>query len=216
MPSVDREAQVRSQVCDVGRRLWERGLVGAREGNVSARLAPGVLVCTPGGVCKGDMRPEDLVLVDDEGRPLGEGRPSSEVKLHLRAYRRRLDCQAVVHAHPPVATAFSLAGQGLPDDVLPESAFVLGPVASVPFGFPGTDELPDRLDPFLDGHKTFLLSHHGAATLGRDVWDACDRMETLERVATMLLYANTLGRVVPMPPSAYAELKGTALHGRLA
>jgi len=216
MPSVDREAQVRSHICDVGRRLWERGLVGAREGNVSARLAPGVLVCTPSGACKGTLSPDDLVLIDEDGHPLGVGRPSSEIRLHVRAYRRRPDCFAVVHAHPTVATAFSLAGERLPDDVLPESAYVLGPVASVPFGFPGTDDLPDRLEPFWDGHKTFLLSHHGAATLGCDVWDACDRMETLERVATMVLHAKSLGRVVPMPESALAELRTTALHGRLS
>ncbi len=92
--------------------------------------------------------------------------------------------------------------QNEPGDVLPESAYVLGPVASVPFGFPGTDELPDELGPVLSGHKTFLLSHHGAMTLGSSVMDACDRMETLERVAAVLMHARALGSVQPMPENA--------------
>lgn len=138
----------------------------------------------------------------------GEGSPSSEIKLHLAIYRTRKDCQSVIHAHPPVATAFSVAGEPIPDDVLPESAIVLGCVATVPFAFPGTDEVPRSLEPFLEDHKTMLLSHHGAAVLGANLWDAYNRMETLERVAKILLFARLMGGPRPMPESALAKLSG--------
>jgi L-fuculose-phosphate aldolase len=209
------EAGLRRAVCDVGRRLWERGLVGAGEGNISVRLDAERLLCTPAGFCKGDLVPECLVVITNEGEPVCGGAPSSEIKLHLRAFAKRPDCRAVVHAHPPVATAFTVAGQPIPDDVLPESGYILGPVATVPFGFPGTDEVPDGIEPFLADHKTFLLSHHGAVTLGKSVVDAGERMETLERVATLLLHAMSLGRVQPMPRRAFEKLSGIALNGRL-
>ena len=114
-----------------------------------------------------------------------------------------------------VATAFTIAGEDIPDNVLPESAVALGSVATIPFAFPGTDEVPQSLDPYLEDHKTFLLSHHGAAAMGRDLWDACFRMETLERVAMMLLYAKQLDSIRPMPDSAFDRLLKTALNGSL-
>lgn len=216
-------------MCEVGRRLWERGLIGASEGNLSARIDDRRLICTPSGVSKGHLRPEDLVLIDYDGIPLaasapnlarsarsgGGKNPSSEIKLHLRAFARRPDCGAVVHAHPPTATGFSLAGRSIPDDVLPEAAVVLGPVALIPFAMPGTDEVPDAMEPFLAEHKTFLLSHHGAATLGRDLWNAFERMETLERIARIVLTAELLGRVEPLPNSAARFFREGFMHGKL-
>jgi L-fuculose-phosphate aldolase len=212
------EATLRRDICEAGRRLWERGLVGATEGNLSARLGQDRLLCTPSGLSKGHMTPDDLVVCDHDGRPEpGQShRPSSEIRLHLAAFRARPDCQAVVHAHPPIATAFTLAEVEIPDDLLPEAAYVLGPVASVPFAFPGTDEVPDTLAPYLAGHKTFLLSHHGAAVLGSSVEDAYNRMETLERIARIVLYARLLGRAVPMPDAALSRLRQVALTGALA
>ncbi|MCW5941388.1 MAG: class II aldolase/adducin family protein [Fimbriimonadaceae bacterium] len=210
------EASLRETMCRVGRRLWERGLVGACEGNLSARLPDGSVLSTPSGVSKGHLTPGDLVVLMPDGRSLTGGKPSSEIRMHLRCYARRPDCLAVVHAHPPVATAFTVADRPIPSGVLPEADLVLGPVAQVPFSMPGTDEVPDRLEPFLPGHKTFLLSHHGAATLGRDLWEACDRMETLERVAKVLLGALQLGGVVPLPEAAAEEIARKGLHGRLS
>jgi L-fuculose-phosphate aldolase len=160
------------------------------------------------------MRPEDLIVIDDQGRPIGSGQPSSEIKLHVRILERRQDCVAVVHAHPPIATAFSLAGETIPDDLLPESIYVLGRVALVPFCMPGTDEVPDGLEPVIHDHKTFLLSHHGAATMGKDLWDAFNRMETLERVAKVILIGKLLGGAQPLPRSALAKM-ASALTGEL-
>lgn len=203
-------------MCEVGRRLWLRNLIGATEGNFTCRLSPRQLLCTPSGASKGHLRPDDLLIIDPNGKLVrGNGEPSSEIKLHLGIYKARPDCHAVVHAHPPIATAFTVAGEDIPDDVLPESAYVLGSVVTVPFAFPGTDEVPMRLEPFLEDHKTFLLSHHGAAALGRDLWDACYRMETLERVAAVLLAAKQLGAVRPMPQTAYERLAPMTLNGKL-
>lgn len=203
-------------MCEVGRRLWQRGLVGGGEGNISARLSPRQLLCTPSGVSKGHLKPADLVVIDLQGRSLNGKTPSSEIRLHLRAYKKRPDCMAVVHAHPPTATGFALAGEEIPDNLLPESAHVLGSVALVPFSMPGTDEVPDNLEPYLEDHKAFLLSHHGAATLGSDLYDALYRMETLERVANTILIAKMVGKPRPMPDAAFDTLMSTVIHGRLS
>ncbi len=214
-------------MCAVGERLWQRGLVGATEGNISLRLGPDRILCTPSGISKGHMQPEDLVVIDGDGKgvevsgyqgidsgPANTLSPSSEIKLHLRILQKRPDCMAVIHAHPPIATGFTVAGYEIPNNVLPESIYVLGPVATAPFCMPGTDEVPDALDPFIPDHKTFLLSHHGAATMGKDLWDACHRMETLERVARVLLVGRLMGGVNPLPTAAFAEL-AKALTGAL-
>ena len=203
-------------MCEVGRRLWQRGLVGGGEGNISARLSPRQILCTPTGFSKGHLKPADLVVIDHQGRSLNGKVPSSEIRLHLRAYKVRPDCMAVVHAHPPTATGFALAGEEIPDNLLPEAAHILGSVALVPFSMPGTDEVPDYLEPYLEDHKAFLLSHHGAATLGADLYDALFRMETLERVAHTILIARMMGKPRPMPEAAFDTLMSTVIHGRLS
>lgn len=202
-------------IVEAGRRLWYRGLVGAKEGNLSVRLNDGTILCTAAGLDKGHMDESGIVAMSLDGTLQGRVPPSSEVRIHLRAYRDRPDCHAVVHAHPPAATAFTVAGVEFPNDCLPEAAYVLGPVASVPFAFPGSEEVPDSLGPYLAQHKTFLLSHHGAMTLGATLEDAVDRMETLERIALILMNARLLGGIEPMPASAQTRLQAR-MNGRLA
>lgn len=201
MPAKDLE--IRAEMCDVGRRLWQRGLIGGSEGNLSVRLPGGRILCTPTGVSKGHMRPADLVLIDGDGRSLDGGRPSSEIKLHLRILAMRADCGSVIHAHPPIATALTLAGKGIPDDVLPEAAFILGRVAVAPFAMPGTEEVPDSVAPFISDHNTILLSHHGSVTLGKGLQDSYERMETLERIAKMIFASMLIGGPTPMPKHAF-------------
>lgn len=208
------DLKLRAEMCDIGKRLWQRGLIGATEGNLSARISPQRILCTPSGQSKGHLRPVDLVVIDNHGTSIEGGRPSSEIKMHLGIYAKRPDCQAVIHAHPPVATGFALAGEDIPDDLLPESIVVLGSVATVPFCMPGTDEVPKALEPLLDDHKTFLLSHHGAVVMGKDLMDAYCRMETLERVATTILNAKRLSKPKPMPQKAFEKLQ-KSLDGRL-
>ncbi|MBS1709989.1 MAG: class II aldolase/adducin family protein [Armatimonadetes bacterium] len=210
------ELELRASVCETGRRLWQHGLVGAAEGNISVRLDAERLLCTPSGASKGHLKPDDIVVIDLHGAVLKGGSPSSEVRMHLAAYAARPDCQAVVHAHPAMATAFALAGEEVPDNWLPEAAYVLGSVASVPFGMPGTDELPDALKPFLEDHKTFLLAHHGAVVLGNSLADAYNRMETLERVCQVIANARAIGVPKPLTNAAFQHLLSVALNGRLA
>lgn len=210
MATVTNERELRDQMVAAGRLLWERDLVGATEGNLSCRLGDHVL-CTPSGLSKGHLTSEQLVVIDHAGNPLDGGlAPSSEIRLHLRLYREQPETQAVVHAHPLTATAFAACGETVPVEFLPEAVYFLGPVALVPFGMPGTDELPDQLTPFCDGHRTFLLANHGAATVGSTLLDAAHRMETLERVAQIVFRARQIGQLQPLPADALARLRQMA------
>lgn len=202
-------------MCHVAHRLWDRGIIGGAEGNLSCRLDDSSLLTTPSGFIKRDLTPDDLVVVDLEGSPIGAGKPSSEIGLHTRVYRHRRDCQAVIHAHPPTATAFGIAGREIPDDVLPEAGFYLGSVAMVRFAIPGAADLGDAIEPLLADHKTFILRNHGAVTLGLTLDDAYVRMETLERVAQMLYMAERLGGVQKMPPEGIEWLRKIGLNADL-
>ncbi len=207
------EGRARAEICEVGSRLWQKGLISGNEGNITVRLSADTILATPSGISKGHLLPEDIVLIDLDGNPRDGGTPSSEIRIHLEAYKRRDDCKAVVHAHPPTAIAFTLVGEPIPDDVLPEAAYVLGSVPTVEFGMPGTSELSDKLSPYLPGHKTFLLTHHGALALGKSVFDACYRMECLESVCRVLFTAKQLGRIRPMPSDAYEKFEPMVSDG---
>jgi len=168
------------------------------------------ILCTPSGASKGHLRPGDLVVVDQDGKSIGPGRPSSEIHSHLRALRIRPDANAVIHAHPPYATGFASAGLTLPDDVIPEASMVLGKVALVPFAMPCSSALADALEPWLTRHKTFLLANHGALTLGSNIEDAGNRMETLERIAHVVFVARALGGLRSLPPDVARQLRHAA------
>lgn len=161
------------------------------------------------------MKPDDLVIVDFSGKTVKGETPTVEIKMHLAIYQARKDCHAIVHAHPPTATGFSLAGEELPDNLMPEAAVVLGSVAVVPFAMPGTDAVVQALEPLIEDHKTFIMSHHGALTLGLDPFDAYNRMETLERICKIYMNAKLLGTVHPIPEEAFDYLLENSLNGRL-
>jgi len=201
------EKRLRAEVVTVCRRLHERGLIGAGEGNVSCRLGKDRLLVTPSGLSKGYLKAADLVVVDLSGkRRRGTRRASSELLMHLAAYRARPDVTAVVHAHPLTAVALTVAGLPAPNHLLPEASVVLGEVAVAPFATPGTAELPAALAPLLPGHDVLLLERHGALALGATLAQAFDRMETLERVARVALLARLLGRCEPLAPAAVAAV----------
>lgn len=214
-PTFPTEAELRLAICEIGARSWQRGLIGANEGNLSVRLDADWILATPSGQSKGHLSPNDLAVIDLDGCSRDDRSPSSEIRLHLGIYRKRTDCIAVVHAHPIVATGFAVAGEPISSDLMPEAAVVLGPVVSVPFAMPGTDEVPESLAPHLEDAKTFLLGHHGAVTLGRDLEDAYNRMETLERMARILLTARLLGGAQRIVHPGYERLLTEHLHGRL-
>lgn len=201
------ETRLRRDLVEVCRRLHDRRLIGAGEGNVSCRLGKDRFLVTPSGVGKGSLRPADLVVVDAAGRRIrGRGRPSTELRMHLAAYAARPDVEAVVHAHPLTAVAFTVAGVPPPNDLLPEAVLVLGRIAVAPFATPGTDELPRSLAPFWNGHDVVLLERHGALALGRDLLQAFDRMETLERVCEVAARARLLGACEPLPEAAVRKV----------
>ena len=189
------------------RQLAERGLVAGQDGNLSVRLGPDRILVTPSGMLKSLVTPRDMVLVDSRGRIRGGRRnPTSELDLHLRIMRLRRDVDAVVHAHPPTATGFAIAGEGLESLSLTELIFQVGRVPLVPYGAPGTPELGDRVEPYLEGHDALLLAHHGAVTVGPTLDTAWIRMESLEHAARMLFVARTLGRVTELDAAAVAAL----------
>jgi L-fuculose-phosphate aldolase len=201
------ETRLRRDLVEVCRRLHERRLIGAGEGNVSCRLGPDRLLVTPSGASKGHLRPAELAIVDLQGRKIrGRGRPSTELLMHLAAYAARPDVGAVVHAHPLTAVAFTVAGVAPPNDLLPEAVLVLGRIAVSPFATPGTDEVPRSLSPFWKGHDVILLERHGALALGRDLFQALDRMETLERVCEVAARARALGSCEPLPARAVEKV----------
>ena len=197
----------REAVCVVCRRLYERGLIAGQDGNVSVRVSDDSLLITPAGVSKVDVRPEDLVELGLDGSVRnGTRRPSSEVGVHLRAYQRRHDVQAVVHAHPPVATAFAVAGVPLDGAALAELRVGVGPVPLVSYATPGTADVADAFDQFWLAHDAFLMAHHGALTVGRSLNDAHQRMESLEHGARIMWAARALCDVPSLPAAALAVL----------
>jgi L-fuculose-phosphate aldolase len=183
------------------------------------RYRPDRLLVTPRGFLKSDLAPDDLVEVDLDGAHRGGSRlATTELDLHLRVYRRREDCGAVVHAHPPTATAFAVAGEGIPADVLPEIALLMGEVPVVPYATPGTPALGDATEPFLQAHEAVLLANHGALAWGPDLAQARIRMESLEHAARILLAARALGRVIRLTPDQMHDLerlRGNTRHGQI-
>jgi len=215
-PKPPSESTLRRQLVAICRRLHDRDLLGAAEGNVSCRLGPGRFLVTPSGLSKALVRAEDLVVVDGNGeRRKGKLRPTSELPMHLAAFAARPDVAAAVHAHPVNTIALTVAGLPPPTDLLPEAAVALGAVAVAPFATPGTDELPAALAPLLPGHDAILLERHGALCLGRSLLQAFDRMETLERVSRVAVLARLLGRCEPLPPEAVARVLEAARRAGL-
>jgi L-fuculose-phosphate aldolase len=194
-------------VCRTGRRLAERGLIAGTDGNLAARCGPDRLLVTPTGRDKGELEPADLVEVDLAGNVVrGAGSPSSELGMHLAILSLRPDVHAVVHAHPPVATGFAVAGKMLGDGALAELVTLFGPVPVVPYGAPGTPELGERVKPFAREHDALLLANHGAVTVGPTMESACHRMESLEQGARILLVARLLGGARPLSPEEIERL----------
>ena len=185
------------------------GLIAGRDGNLSVRLGPNRVLVTPSGLIKSLVTAADMVEVDLAGRPRRRGRrkPTSELDLHLRILRHRPDVQAVVHAHPPIATGFAVAGEAIPDNLLPELIFVVGRVPIVPYGTPGTPELGDRIVPYLEGHDALLLANHGAVTMGSTLDEAWIRMESLEHSARIIVAARMVGQPQPLDVQSVERLE---------
>ncbi|HEX6214490.1 MAG TPA: class II aldolase/adducin family protein [Vicinamibacterales bacterium] len=189
------EEQARADIVEVGRRLWQRGFVASNDGNISVRLTDNRLITTPKNVSKGFMTPDMMVVTDLDGKKIaGERDPSSELKMHLEVYRNRPDARAVVHAHPPTATGFAVAGIPLDRAVLAEVITTLGSIPIAEYATPSTQELPNAVRKYVKAHDGLLLANHGALAIAGDVMSAYYRMETIEHFAKISLVAHTLGR----------------------
>src|SRR5580693_7517734 len=189
------EASLRDDIVEVGRRMYARRYTASNDGNVSVRLGAGRLLMTPKGVCKGFMTPDMMCITDLDGQKLqGDRDPSSEMLMHLEVYRQRPDVHAVVHAHPPTATGFAVAGIPLDRAVLAEVLTTLGSIPIAEYATPSTGELPEAVRKYIKAHDGMLLANHGALTVGGDLYAAYYKMETIEHFASISLVARLLGR----------------------
>ncbi len=204
------ERELKNLVCEIGRRLYARGLVAGADGNISVRLPRGRILTTPSGCSKGFMKPEDIVVTGLEGNALGGGKPSSELRLHLAIYRKRADVSAVVHAHPPKAVAFTLAGASLEQCVMPEVLMYMGTVPTTRYATPASPEGPEVIEELIERHDALLLDRHGAVTVGKDLFQAWERMEKLEHFAEVVLTARQLGAVRTLSTDELARLEHAA------
>lgn len=202
---------LRRELIAVGRKLWERGLISGTDGNLSVRLPNGRILATVSGVAKGAMTEEHLVELALDGTPLSRSKfkPSSEIKMHLVAYRLREDVDAVCHAHPPHATAFAVAGIGMTQCVIPEIIVALGSVPLAPYATPSTQEVPDSIESLIGKADAILLENHGALTVGRTLSEAHWRMESIDHAARIMLLSRSVGGPKPISPENVEKLVRT-------
>jgi L-fuculose-phosphate aldolase len=216
------EQSLRQDVILVCRLLYQKSLIAATDGNVSVRWGADYLITTPSGMAKGLIQPQDLVVTDLAGdlapdaiSPRNGHKPSSELRTHLEVYRQRPDIRAVVHAHPPIATALSIAGVSLAPCVLPETLVNMGTILTTEYATPTSADVPLVIRDLIRDHDALVLDRHGALTLGRSAMDAYTKMEKVENMAVILAVARLLGRVRTLPVDEVRRLsaKRNALLG---
>lgn len=193
---METELKIRRQMIEIGKRIYQSGMVAANDGNLSVRIGEDEILCTPTGISKGFMTEECFCKMNLKGEILScqDGfRPSSEMKMHLTVYEKRPDVKAVVHAHPPYATTFAIGGQALNRAIISEAIVSLGCVPVAEYGLPSTQEIPDAIAPYLDYFDAMLLEHHGALTYGKDLTEAYYRMESVELYARLLYQSKMMG-----------------------
>src|SRR5437870_2363611 len=190
------EYKLKEQICEIGRRVYNRGFAAANDGNITIRLNDREILCTPTMVSKGYMRPEDICKVDYDGKQLaGTRRRTSEVLLHLAIYKHRPDVNAVVHCHPPHATAFAVAREAIPKCVLPEVEVFLGEVPMAMYETPGTQKFAETIIPYVKDCNTIILANHGTVTFGPNLENAYFNTEIIDAYCRILILARQLGRV---------------------
>ena len=190
------EYEIKELMCEIGKRVYNRGMVASNDGNFSVKLNDNEFLCTPTGVSKGFMTPEYICKVDAKGNVLEANpgfKPSSEAKMHMRIYEKRPDVKAVVHAHPIYATAFAINGMALEDPIMPEAVLFLGGVPLAKYGTPSTMEIPDAIEEFLPYYDQVLLENHGALAWGADILSAYHKLESVEFYAELLFKSRMLG-----------------------
>ena len=203
------EFEIKKQICDIGKRIYNRNMVAANDGNISVKLSDNEYLCTPPGVSKGFMTPEYICKVDANGNVLqanGDFKPSSEIKMHMRVYQKRPDVNAVVHAHPTYATSFASAGIPLTQPIMPEAVIALGCVPIAEYGTPSTNEIPDAVEKYLPYYDAVLLESHGALTYSDSLLAAYHKMESVEFYAELLFKSRLLGGPKEFTPQQVERL----------
>jgi len=200
------EAKARKLIVEIGKLLYDRSYVVSSDGNVSVRLDADRILATPTMMCKGRMSEDDLAITDIQGKPLSDKRASSELAMHLLIYHMRPDVNAVCHAPPPHGTAFAVAGLAIDKPILSEVILTLGCVPLTGYGTPSTNELTEAMKPFVEHHNALLMANHGAVAYGADLWQAFDRLETLEHTAKIAILAKALGGANDLPKDAIEKL----------
>ncbi len=201
------ENEIREQICQVGQHLYDKGFVVANDGNISAKLDKNRIVITPTGVSKGGMLPQSLIIIDLDGNVLeGDAKPSSEAKMHLAIYRARPDVNAVVHAHPPVATAFAVARKPMVKPIIAETIVTVGEVPVAPYALTGTHQVVRAIEPFLKDYNALLLANHGLVTWGKDLTQAFFRHESVEHYGKILLNSQQIGGAVELNQAQINDL----------
>jgi L-fuculose-phosphate aldolase len=205
------ERDLRLAIVEAGRIAYDRGLITANDGNISARMADHLVIITPAGLCKGRLDYEDLVIVDMDGTLVRTNsrrklKPSSETPMHLEAYKQRSDIRAVIHAQPTFATALTVADIPFPEDVLPEALLTLGSVPTTPYTTPASIEDADAIRKLITNHDAILLHQHGSLTVGKNLEIALINLEWIEKIAEVFFYAQLMGKVNRIPPDAMERL----------
>jgi L-fuculose-phosphate aldolase len=190
------EYEIKKEICEIGKRIYNRGMVAANDGNISVKLNDHEFLCTPTGVSKGFMTPEYICKVDENGKVIQANpgfKPSSEIKMHMRVYKERPDVMSVVHAHPLYATSFAIAGIPLTQPIMPEAIITLGCVPIAEYGTPSTEEIPDAVSKYLQHYDAVLLENHGALSFADSLLAAYHKMESVEFYARLLYQSKQLG-----------------------
>ena len=201
------EFALKEQMCDIGRRIWQKGFCAGNEGNHSCRIGENRVLCTPTGISKGFLRPDDICTVDLEGKQIsGKRKRTSEILLHLAIYKARPDVKAVVHSHPPHATAFAIANVELPTCIHPEAEVFLGAVKTAKYVTPGDTRLGESILPYVKDSNTILLQNHGTVTFDVDLEGAYYKLEIVDAYARILLLAKQIGNIRPLDGSEMKEL----------
>ena len=190
------EYEIKKQICEIGQRIYNKGMVAANDGNISVKISENEFLCTPTGVSKGFMTPDFICKVDRNGKVIQANKgfkPSSEIKMHMRVYKERPDVNSVVHAHPMYATSFAIAGIPLTEPIMPEAVIALGCVPIAEYGTPSTEEIPDAVSKYVQHYDAVLLENHGALSYSDSLINAYYKMESLEFYAQLLYQSRLLG-----------------------
>ena len=196
-----------NQLVEACHKVYEKGFVSAYDGNLSSRIDEDTILITRSGINKGEVTPNDILTIDNSGNLLsGKGKVSTEVKLHLNIYNSRSDVNSVIHCHPVFSTAISITHEKFPNNIFPEAILTLGNIPICKYEMPSTSDLADSLNPFLDFAYVFLLSNHGAVTVGNNISTAYYRMEKLEQISQIIISAKSVGEIKELPDSEIKKL----------